>query len=40
LAISAEALDAMAIHLAIDFLHDKNDSPWADRIVKVNPAYG
>ena len=40
LAISAEALDAMAIHLSIDFLHDKNDSPWADRILKVNPAYG
>jgi cellulose synthase operon protein C len=40
LAISSEALDAMAIHLSIDFLHDKNDSPWADRIVKVNPAYG
>jgi tetratricopeptide (TPR) repeat protein len=40
LALSGEALDAMAIHLSIDFLHDKNDSPWADRIVKVNPAYG
>jgi tetratricopeptide (TPR) repeat protein len=40
LAISGEALDAMAIHLAIDFLHDKNDSPWAERILKINPAYG
>jgi tetratricopeptide (TPR) repeat protein len=40
LAISGEALDAMAIHLSIDFLHDKNDSPWADRIIKINPAYG
>jgi tetratricopeptide (TPR) repeat protein len=40
LAISGEALDAMAIHAAIDFLHDKNDSPWPDRILKVNPAYG
>jgi cellulose synthase operon protein C len=40
LAISGEALDAMAIHLAIDFLHDKQDSPWADRILKVNPVYG
>jgi tetratricopeptide (TPR) repeat protein len=40
LAISSEALDAMAIHLAIDFLHDKTDSPWADRILKINPAYG
>ncbi len=26
--------------LSIDFLHDKNDSPWADRILKINPAYG
>jgi cellulose synthase operon protein C len=40
LAISGEALDAMTIHLALDFLHDKNDSPWADRILKINPAYG
>ncbi|HTW67993.1 MAG TPA: tetratricopeptide repeat protein [Bryobacteraceae bacterium] len=40
LAISGEALDAMAIHLSIDFLHDKKDSPWADRILKVNPVYG
>ena len=40
LAISGEALNAMAIQLALDYLHDKNDSPWADRILKINPAYG
>jgi cellulose synthase operon protein C len=40
LAISAEALDAMAIHAAIDFLHDKNDTPWIGRILKINPVYG
>ena len=40
LAISPEALDGMAIHLALDLLHDKTNSPWADRILKVNPAYG
>lgn len=40
LAISGDALDAMAIHLSIDFLHDKKDSPWAERILKVNPVYG
>jgi tetratricopeptide (TPR) repeat protein len=40
LAISNEALDAMAIHMAIDFLHDKKDSPWSDRLLKVNPVYG
>ena len=40
LAISGEALDAMAIHLSLDFLHDHNDSPWIGRILKVNPVYG
>src|SRR5580698_5035521 len=40
LGISGEALDAMAIRLAIDFLHDKKDSPWSDRLLKINPAYG
>lgn len=40
LAISGEALDAMAIHLSLDLLHDKKDSPWTDRILKINPAYG
>lgn len=40
LAISSEALDGMAIHAAIDLLHDKKESPWMDRILKVNPVYG
>jgi tetratricopeptide (TPR) repeat protein len=40
LAISGEALDAMAIHASIDFLHDRNDTPWIGRILGVNPAYG
>jgi len=40
LAISSEALDAMAIHLSIDLLHDKTDSPWAGRILQINPVYG
>ena len=40
LAISPEALDAMTIHAAIDFLHDKNDTLWIGRILKVNPVYG
>jgi len=40
LAISNEALDGMAIHLAIDSLHDNPNSPWGDRILKINPAYG
>lgn len=40
LAISPEALDAMAIHATIDWLHDQKTSPWLDRILKVNPMYG
>jgi cellulose synthase operon protein C len=40
LAISGEALDAMAIHLSIDSLHDIATSPWTNRILQVNPAYG
>jgi cellulose synthase operon protein C len=40
LGVSGEALDAMAIRLAIDSLHDKKDSPWSDRLLKINPAYG
>lgn len=38
--ISNEALDAMAIHASLDFLHDKKESPWMDRLLKVNPVYG
>jgi tetratricopeptide (TPR) repeat protein len=45
LAISEEALDAMAIHAVIDWLDDKADTPhlenpWIDRLSKINPAYG
>jgi tetratricopeptide (TPR) repeat protein len=45
LAISNEALDAMAIHATIDWLDDKADTPhlenpWIDKVLKVNPAYG
>ena len=49
-AISGEALDAMAILATIDWLDDKPapappgkiqiGSPWIDRILKVNPHYG
>ena len=38
--ISQEALDGMAIHATIDFLHDKKESTWMDRILKINPVYG
>jgi tetratricopeptide (TPR) repeat protein len=45
LAISAEALDAMAIRATIDWLDDKADTPhlenpWIDKVLKINPAYG
>lgn len=40
IAISPEALDGMAIHATIDFLHDKTSSEWTDRILKINPVYG
>ncbi len=40
LAIDAESLDAMAINATIDWLDDRKDSPWMDRILKINPVYG
>ncbi len=40
LAISPEAVDAMAILATIDWLDDKKQSPWLERILKVNPRYG
>ncbi|MCP5111853.1 MAG: tetratricopeptide repeat protein, partial [bacterium] len=40
LELSDEALDAMAIQATIDWLNDKEDSPWMDRILKINPFYG
>jgi tetratricopeptide (TPR) repeat protein len=35
-----ESLDAMAIHLTIDLLEDKKDSPWREKILAINPRYG
>lgn len=40
LAMSPEALDAMAVHAAIDELDDKKPSPWFEKIFKINPKYG
>jgi tetratricopeptide (TPR) repeat protein len=40
LAIDSESLDAMAIHATIDWLDDKEESSWMDRILKINPVYG
>ncbi len=45
LARAPDALDAMAVHAAIDWLNSsliatQPKSPWLDRIFAVNPAYG
>ncbi|MBV8551955.1 MAG: tetratricopeptide repeat protein [Acidobacteriaceae bacterium] len=40
LATSNEALDGMAVLASIDWLNEKPQSEWMDRILKVNPAYG
>ena len=40
LAISSEALDALAIHATIDWLNDKTSTPWMDKITAINPVYG
>lgn len=40
LAISPEALDAMAIRATIDWLNDRTDTPWIVRILKVDPSCG
>jgi tetratricopeptide (TPR) repeat protein len=40
IAMSPEALDALAIRATIDWLDDKAQSPYLDRILKVNPGYG
>jgi Tfp pilus assembly protein PilF len=50
IAMSPEALDAMAILATVDWLNDKpsapplgqisTTSPWIDKILKVNPHYG
>ena len=40
LAISPDALDAMAIHATIDWLNDQPDTPWMDRLLAKNPRYG
>ncbi len=40
LELSAEALDAMAIRATIDWLQDRPDSPWMERLLKIHPYYG
>ncbi len=40
LKISGEALDAMAVHAAIEVLADRPPDPWLAKITAVNPTYG
>jgi len=40
LALSNEALDAMAVLASVDWLKGEAHSPWMDRVLKVNPACG
>jgi tetratricopeptide (TPR) repeat protein len=40
LKISPEALDAMAIHAAIEVLADRSPDAWFEKIRQVNPTYG
>ena len=40
LKISSEALDAMAIHAAIEVLADRSPDDWFAKIHEVNPNYG
>jgi cellulose synthase operon protein C len=40
LALSSDALDAMAIHAAIELLADRSPDAWLDKIRKVNPGNG
>ena len=38
IALSPDALDAMAIHAAIELIADRSPDTWLDKIRKVNPA--
>src|SRR5580704_13540672 len=40
LKISPEALDAMAIHAAIEILNDRSPDAWFEKIHTTNPIYG
>lgn len=40
LKISPEALDAMAIHAAIEVLADRSPDSWFAKVRQINPAYG
>jgi tetratricopeptide (TPR) repeat protein len=40
IAMSSEALDALSIRATIDWMDDKQQTPWIDKVLKINPVYG
>lgn len=40
IALSPDALDAMAIRAAVEILADRSPDTWLDKIRQVNPTYG
>jgi tetratricopeptide (TPR) repeat protein len=40
LRLSSDAMDAMAIHAAVEILEDQPADPWFAKIRNVNPSYG
>ena len=40
IALSGEALEAMAVHAAVELLADRSPDEWFEKIHAVNPTYG
>lgn len=40
MSLSPQSLDAMGVRGAIDWLQEKKDTPWFDKALAINPAYG
>ncbi|MBV9611168.1 MAG: hypothetical protein JO091_01795, partial [Acidobacteriaceae bacterium] len=40
LTLSGQALDGMAVLASIDWLNDRSQNEWIERILKINPVYG
>jgi tetratricopeptide (TPR) repeat protein len=40
LALQPDAMDAMALHAALELLADKDPAPWFAKIAAINPHYG
>jgi cellulose synthase operon protein C len=40
ISLSSDALDAMAVHAAIEVLADRSPDSWFDKIRAINPTYG